>query len=147
MLPRAVAAVVLALSLALSACGAGVSPEQLAVATAVTTANTTRLAIVTAETGALAVYRAAQLAEVSRVAAANGTREEAGAAVQAIRERWKPVWSALDTAQAAHAAVVAAIAAYEQNKGNVTDVANQVAALIAAEHAVADAIAATRGAR
>jgi hypothetical protein len=132
-------------SVALSGCGA--STEQVALNGATVTANTTRLVVQTAETGALALYRAEQMGAVDLVKAQNGTREQAAAAVLAVRTKWKPVWEAIDAATAAHTALVTAIGAYEQGKQAVADVSRAAVALATAEQAAVAAIEQAKGAR
>lgn len=132
-------------SLALSGCGA--SAEQVALNGAAVTANTARLVVQTAETGALALYRAEQTAAVDLVKAQNGTREQAEAAVRAVRAKWTPVWDAIDAATAAHAALAAAIIAYEQGKKTIADVSRAVVALAIVEQGTVAAIEQAKGAR
>ena len=132
-------------SVALSGCGA--SAEQVVLNGATVTANTTRLVVQTAETGALALYRAEQIAAVDLVKAQNGTREQAEAAVLAVRTKWKPVWDAIDAATAAHTALVTAIGAYEQGKQAIADVSRAAVALATAEQAAVAAIEQAKGAR
>jgi hypothetical protein len=132
-------------SVALSGCGA--SAEQVALNGATVTANTTRLVVQTAETGALALYRAEQIAAVDLVKAQNGTREQAEAAVLAVRAKWKPVWEAIDAATAAHTALVTAISTYEQGKQAIADVSRAALALATAEQGAVAAIEQAKGAR
>jgi len=145
-LPRIVPLAVVAFALSQPACG-GATTEQVALSSAVVAANTTRLAVQSAETGALALYRAEQVAVVERVKAQNGTRDMAVAAVEAVRAKWKPVWSVIDAAAAAHTALVAAIGAYETGKRTAAEVAGAVTALAAAEQEVVAAVALVRGER
>jgi len=140
---RVLAATVIAV--ALSGCGA--STEQVALSGATVTANTTRLVVQTAETGALALYRAEQVVAVDLVKARGGTREQAEAAVLAVRAKWKPVWEAIDAATAAHAALVAGIGAYEQGKQAIADVSRVALALAKAEQIAVAAIEQAKGAR
>jgi hypothetical protein len=76
--------------------------------------NGARLSIESAETGAIVVYRDQQLKAVMAVAEKNGTRATAEAEVAKIRAAWEPVWQAFVVARSAHAALHAAIVAYEQ---------------------------------
>jgi hypothetical protein len=145
-LPRIRLALAVAVaSVALSGCGA--SAEQVALNGATVTANTTRLVEQTAETGALALYRAEQIAAVDLVKAQNGTREQAEVAVLAVRAKWKPVWEAIDAATAAHTALVTAISAYEQGKQAIADVSRAALALATAEQGAVAAIEQAKGAR
>jgi hypothetical protein len=132
-------------ALALSGCGA--TAEQVALNGAAVTANTTRLVVQTAETGALALYRAEQIAAVDLVKAQNGTREQAEAAVLAVRAKWKPVWEAIDAATAAHSALVAGIVAYDQGKQAIAEVSRAATALAAAEQGVVAAVEQAKGSR
>jgi hypothetical protein len=143
-------ALVLGLALVLApACGAaGMSPEQVAVQTAIVTANTTRLSVETAEATALTLYRAEQVAAVERVKAlpGGGSAEQAVAEVKLVRTKWEPVWTVLDKAHAAHALLVQAIQAYETTR-TPGDIATRAAALVALVSEVADAVRAVRGER
>ena len=132
-------------AVALSGCGA--TAEQVALNGASVTANTTRLVVQTAETGALALYRAEQIAAVDLVKAQNGTREQAEAAVLAVRAKWKPVWDAIDAAAAAHTALVTAIVAYDQGKQVIADVTRAAVALATAEQEAVAVIEQAKGAR
>lgn len=147
--PRSlVLALVILVTPATTACGAaGMTPAEVAVATAITVANTTRLGIESAETSALAVYRTAQLAAVERARAQQETVAAASAEVEAIRASFRPVWEALDAARDAHLALVTALAAYESGKVTAEAVVAAAKALAEASEKATGAIALARGAR
>lgn len=129
-----------------TSCG-GATVEQVAVTGAVATANHTRLAVQAAEAGALALYRTEQFAELERVKAQGGSREQAIAAVTVVREKWRPVWAAIDAAVAAHRALVEALTAYGDGQLDVAAVSRTVTALAEAEQAVVAALALAKGDR
>lgn len=138
-------------------CVPGVSAADVARSAAVTTANSTRLAIETAESTALGLYRADQVGALESVRAGGGNRDAAVHAVDRVRVKWQLVWTSLDVAEKSHRLLVAAIQAYDTGRAvnesgevvlaDVAEVARRVRALADAEQAVVTALAQARGPR
>lgn len=95
----------LALALQAVACGPKAQMMHPVVAAARETANGAALAIESAETTALLLYRAEQEQVLVRAKAAAWTTLQAKAELERVRLWWKPVWDAFHLARKAHAAV------------------------------------------
>jgi crotonobetainyl-CoA:carnitine CoA-transferase CaiB-like acyl-CoA transferase len=138
---------VLLLALVLLACGPSATTAEIFRETTVHGANAAKLAVEAAESGALALYRDEQKRAVLDVKGRGGTEDDARAAVAQIRDKWKPVWDALDAARAAHRAAHAAIVLFDAGQAVVEDIQRAAIALSQAQQAAAEAIEMARGSR
>lgn len=68
-----------------------------------------------AQRGAIAAYDAAKEDAVREVARRSGTRDEAEAALDGVRAKWRPVWDAYAVAGAAHGALVTLLEEYRSS--------------------------------
>jgi hypothetical protein len=111
--PRRALAIALACA-ALAGCGGGVlaAAERTSDGLA-RTINATQRSTVTA-------YEIAKEDAVREVALAGGTREQAEAALDRVRAKWRTVWDAYAVAGAAHSALVTLLGEYRATEGDVS---------------------------
>lgn len=110
---------------------AGCNPatEQMVVRDATVIANAARLSIETAQTAAVTLYKAQQIAAVQASKREGLDRAEAVARVEVIRREWEPVWTTFEKVRRGHALLVAALEAYDQGKEIVREGERVVAGL------------------
>lgn len=110
---------------------AGCNPatEQMVVRDATVIANAARLSIETAQTAAVTLYKAQQIAAVQASKKEGLDRAEAVARVEVLRREWEPVWTAFEKVRLGHALLVAALEAYDQGKEIVREGERVAAAL------------------
>lgn len=69
-------------------------------------ASVTTLTVETAQDGAVVAYRAEQEAVLSQAVRDGVPRATAEARIQAVREKWQPLWDAFDGVRVCHGALV-----------------------------------------
>lgn len=72
-------------------------------------ASVTTLTVETAQDGAVVTYRAEQETVLAQAVKDGVPRATAEARIQAVRDKWQPLWDAFDGVRVCHGALVAAL--------------------------------------